>query len=410
MTSPQLGQGANLALIDAAVLADCLREEPSLAAALAAYAEQRRAHTRFYSYASRWLTPFFQSDSRVAALVRDLTFPIAGKVPYVRREMVRTLCGMKTGLFTHLDPGQWHPDYALGTPRSLQPARVAHQQADQRQVRLDLEAVAAVLLAFERAHARVQHARQRDAEDKHVEQPQRQPIGRRVEREHQAARPDALAQQSRRVSNCTERNSRAPNAARPDFPARRAARSVTRSGWSLPSGGSENSAATSASSPTTPALDIGAPDPHRRTGHIVQLAHPRRQRIESLTEQPAVQRAIRLPAVAHGYFAGCLARNSSTCLWNAGGSSAHSMCDTFGMITRSEPLISRWIASDAATGVAGSSLPTITRVGSVMRLQPVGDVEPANALAPAGIAFQRRRLDHLATGAPPAPASCGSPP
>jgi salicylate hydroxylase len=123
VTSPQLGQGANLALIDAAVLAQCLREQPSLVAALAAYAEQRRAHTRFYSFASRWLTPFFQSDSRVAALVRDLTFPIAGRVPYVRREMVRTLCGMKTGLFTHLDPGQWHPDYALGAPAlSSQPA------------------------------------------------------------------------------------------------------------------------------------------------------------------------------------------------------------------------------------------------------------------------------------------------
>jgi salicylate hydroxylase len=115
VTSPQLGQGANLALIDAAVLAQCLRDQPSLAEALATYAEQRRAHTRFYSFASRWLTPFFQSDSRVAALVRDSTFPIAGKVPYVRREMVRTLSGMKTGLFTHLDPGQWHPDYALGT-------------------------------------------------------------------------------------------------------------------------------------------------------------------------------------------------------------------------------------------------------------------------------------------------------
>ena len=123
VTSPQLGQGANLALIDAAVLADCLREEPSLAAALAAYADRRRAHTRFYAYASRWLTPFFQSDSRLAALVRDLTFPIAGKVPYIRREMVRTLSGMKTGLFTHLDPGQWHPDYALGLPAlSSQPA------------------------------------------------------------------------------------------------------------------------------------------------------------------------------------------------------------------------------------------------------------------------------------------------
>ena len=123
VTSPQLGQGANLALIDAAVLADCLRKQSTLAAALAAYAEQRRAHTRFYSYASRWLTPFFQSDSSIAALVRDLTFPIAGKVPYVRREMVRTLCGMKTGLFTHLDPGQWHPDYALGAVAlSSQPA------------------------------------------------------------------------------------------------------------------------------------------------------------------------------------------------------------------------------------------------------------------------------------------------
>jgi len=116
VTSPQLGQGANLALIDAAVLAQCLREQPCIAAALAAYSSQRRAHTRFYSYASRWLTPFFQSDSRVAALLRDLTFPLAGKVPYVRREMVRTLSGMKTGLLTHLDPGQWHPDYALAAP------------------------------------------------------------------------------------------------------------------------------------------------------------------------------------------------------------------------------------------------------------------------------------------------------
>jgi 2-polyprenyl-6-methoxyphenol hydroxylase-like FAD-dependent oxidoreductase len=123
VTSPQLGQGANLALIDAAVLADCLREEASLPAALAAYAELRLAHTRFYSYASRWLTPFFQSDSRTCGLIRDLAFPIAGRVPYARREMVRTLCGMKTGLLTHLDPGAWHADYALGTPAlSSQPA------------------------------------------------------------------------------------------------------------------------------------------------------------------------------------------------------------------------------------------------------------------------------------------------
>jgi hypothetical protein len=46
-----------------------------------------------------------------------------GHVPYLRREMVRTLSGMKTGLFSHLDPGQWHPDYALAGPAlSSQPA------------------------------------------------------------------------------------------------------------------------------------------------------------------------------------------------------------------------------------------------------------------------------------------------
>jgi salicylate hydroxylase len=122
-TSPQLGQGANLALIDAATLSACLREHTDTNAALAAYAQQRRAHTRFYAVASRWLTPFFQSDSRSAALVRDLTFPLMAHVPYLRREMVRTLSGMKTGLFSHLDPGQWHPDYALAGPAlSSQPA------------------------------------------------------------------------------------------------------------------------------------------------------------------------------------------------------------------------------------------------------------------------------------------------
>lgn len=112
-TSPQLGQGANLALIDAATLAACLREQPSVAAALAAYATRRRAHTRFYSLASRALTPFFQSDSRVAGAVRDRTFPLMRHVPYLRREMVRTLAGMKTGLFSALDPGVWHASYAL---------------------------------------------------------------------------------------------------------------------------------------------------------------------------------------------------------------------------------------------------------------------------------------------------------
>jgi len=120
--SPQLGQGANLALIDAATLADSLRQTTSIEAALGLYTTARRRHGRFYALASRWLTPFFQSDSRWAARLRDVAFPLMGQVPYLRHQMARTLSGMKTGLFTHVDPGIWHPDYALRRPAASPPA------------------------------------------------------------------------------------------------------------------------------------------------------------------------------------------------------------------------------------------------------------------------------------------------
>ena len=44
------------------------------------------------------MTPFFQSDSRLLANVRDLAFHRMKIVPYLRREMLRTLAGLKTGL------------------------------------------------------------------------------------------------------------------------------------------------------------------------------------------------------------------------------------------------------------------------------------------------------------------------
>ncbi len=102
--SPQLGQGANLALIDAVTLADSLAENPVINDALQVFASARHDHTRFYGLASRWLTPFFQSDSRLAAQVRDAFFAPSARIPYLRREMVRTLAGLKTGLFAHQTP------------------------------------------------------------------------------------------------------------------------------------------------------------------------------------------------------------------------------------------------------------------------------------------------------------------
>jgi 2-polyprenyl-6-methoxyphenol hydroxylase-like FAD-dependent oxidoreductase len=112
-TSPQLGQGCNLALIDAITLAAALGTARSIDEGLKGYDSLRRAHNTFYSTASRWLTPFFQSDSRAAGVVRDATFPLMGRIGFVRKEMVRTLSGMKTGLFSNLDPGVWHSDYGL---------------------------------------------------------------------------------------------------------------------------------------------------------------------------------------------------------------------------------------------------------------------------------------------------------
>jgi 2-polyprenyl-6-methoxyphenol hydroxylase-like FAD-dependent oxidoreductase len=102
-TSPQLGQGANSALLDALALADALAAEPGHAAAFARYAAARRAHVRFYQRASALMTPFFQSDSRALPVLRDLVFDRLKIVPWLRREMIRTLAGLKTGLLSHRD-------------------------------------------------------------------------------------------------------------------------------------------------------------------------------------------------------------------------------------------------------------------------------------------------------------------
>jgi 2-polyprenyl-6-methoxyphenol hydroxylase-like FAD-dependent oxidoreductase len=96
-TSPQLGQGANLALVDACVLADCVQVSPTIDAALELYAKSRRPHLGYYQKMTRWLTPFFQSDSRLLGWLRDWTFPIANRLPPLRNHMIRTMAGVCTG-------------------------------------------------------------------------------------------------------------------------------------------------------------------------------------------------------------------------------------------------------------------------------------------------------------------------
>jgi 2-polyprenyl-6-methoxyphenol hydroxylase-like FAD-dependent oxidoreductase len=90
--SPQLGQGANLALMDAAALVD--------AASLDQYEAVRRGQARFYAFGARALNAVFQNDWDAMAWPRDRLMPVASKLPWVRRRMVSVLTGRARGLFT----------------------------------------------------------------------------------------------------------------------------------------------------------------------------------------------------------------------------------------------------------------------------------------------------------------------
>lgn len=94
--SPQLGQGVNMALLDAQALATALAAHADPAQALSAHARMRRRHLQVYQFMSRWLTPLFQSQhDRLAWLLRDLAFGPLGRLPLVRGQMLRILTGTK---------------------------------------------------------------------------------------------------------------------------------------------------------------------------------------------------------------------------------------------------------------------------------------------------------------------------
>jgi 2-polyprenyl-6-methoxyphenol hydroxylase-like FAD-dependent oxidoreductase len=96
-TTPHLGQGANLALLDAECLAQSIAQAATVPAALDRYQRERRAQNRYYVELSRWLSPFFQSDRDSLGPVRDLGLPLLARLPPVRRTMERSLAGMKGG-------------------------------------------------------------------------------------------------------------------------------------------------------------------------------------------------------------------------------------------------------------------------------------------------------------------------
>lgn len=136
-TSPQLGQGVNLALVDASILAHCVIDHAGapaangsasrfdrssgdrsgrgavVASALDAYRRARRHQLAYYQFTTRWLTPFFQSRSRALGWIRDIGFPMIHWLAPARRQMVRTMCGIKRGFVRRSMP---LPRLALPAP------------------------------------------------------------------------------------------------------------------------------------------------------------------------------------------------------------------------------------------------------------------------------------------------------
>lgn len=97
-TSPQLGQGANMALLDAAALAGALSRMVDLDAAIDAYCRARRYHVRLFQLLSLMFTPFYQGDSDVLAFIRDQVVSTLAKVPPAPRLLASIVAG------TLLDP------------------------------------------------------------------------------------------------------------------------------------------------------------------------------------------------------------------------------------------------------------------------------------------------------------------
>lgn len=83
--SPQLGQGANMALLDAYALAAGLRQATDPLEGLHRAVSLRSGHVRLYQWLTAILTPVYQSDGRAIPWVRDrIMAPVSRMWPFPR--------------------------------------------------------------------------------------------------------------------------------------------------------------------------------------------------------------------------------------------------------------------------------------------------------------------------------------
>ena len=102
-TSPQLGQGANLALVDAWKLSESMKAcGHDVAGALEHYNADRRLRLWFYQFNSKLLTPVFQSHSKVIGALRNAFMGPLCYFPPTKRQMLTTLVGAQQNLWPYV--------------------------------------------------------------------------------------------------------------------------------------------------------------------------------------------------------------------------------------------------------------------------------------------------------------------
>lgn len=105
--SPQLGQGANMALLDAWAFSQSVQfardgNQLDWNKLWQNYHQHRQSSTQFYQFLSRLLTPLYQSDHWWTGGLRDLSFSWMYQIPYFRKEMAMTVSGLKSGMFSQM--------------------------------------------------------------------------------------------------------------------------------------------------------------------------------------------------------------------------------------------------------------------------------------------------------------------
>jgi 2-polyprenyl-6-methoxyphenol hydroxylase-like FAD-dependent oxidoreductase len=112
--SPQLGQGCNLALIDAEKMVDCFfaardtNDTAYIPQILEEYTRRRWSHIQFYALQSRILTPIFASRSKVLCFLRDTLMAKMCTSPVLTTYVHGVLCGAQSTIpFVNIPEHEW---------------------------------------------------------------------------------------------------------------------------------------------------------------------------------------------------------------------------------------------------------------------------------------------------------------